>query len=99
QRADNTGKNERERGGATPTAGEQGNNESDLRITREVRKAVMDDAKLSPTAKNAKIICKDGVVTLSGPVKSNQEKSQIVAVVQRVSGVKRVDNQLEASNQ
>jgi len=93
--ADNTGKNERDRSGSTATPGDQGGSEADRRVTQEIRKAVVDDDKLSMTAKNVKIITTDGVVTLRGPVKSSQEKAQIASLAQRVKGVKRVDNQLE----
>ncbi|HKO94063.1 MAG TPA: BON domain-containing protein [Polyangiaceae bacterium] len=96
--ADNTGKNERDRSGATATSGDQGGSEADRRVTQEIRKAVVDDDSLSMTAKNVKIITKDGVVTLRGPVKSSEEKSQIAVVAHRVSGVMRVDNQLEIAN-
>ena len=96
--ADNTGKNERDRAGSTATSGDQGGSEADRHVTQEIRKAVVDDASLSTNAKNVKIITKDGVVTLRGPVKTSQEKSQIASIAQRASGVKRVDNQLEIAN-
>jgi len=95
ERADNTGKNERDRSGSSATPGDQGGSEADRRVTQQVRKAVVDDSKLSTAAKNVKIITADGVVTLRGPVKTSQEKSQIAAIAQRIEGVKRVDNQLE----
>jgi hypothetical protein len=93
--ADNTGKNERDRSGATETSGDQGGSEADRRVTQQIRKAVVDDSALSTAAHNVKIITNEGVVTLRGPVKTSQEKSQIAAIAQRVDGVKRVDNQLE----
>ena len=92
--ADNTKKNERDRA-PTLTPGDQGNNEMDLGITQKIRQAVVKDDALSMTAKNAKIITVDGVVTLRGPVKSDKEKTEIGALAQAVTGVKRVDNQLE----
>jgi osmotically-inducible protein OsmY len=42
-----------------------------------------------------KIISVIVVVTLRGPVKSTQEKTEIAAIAQKVDGVKRIDNQLE----
>jgi len=93
--ADNTGKNERDRSGTTATSGDQGSSEADRRVTQQIRKAVVDDSSLSTSAHNVKIITNEGVVTLRGPVKTSQEKSQIAAIAQRVDGVKRVDNQLE----
>ena len=55
----------------------------------------MKDDTLSMTAKNVKIITANSVVTLRGPVKSDQEKASVVAIAQHVDGVKRVENQLE----
>lgn len=92
--ADNTDKNERDRNGAL-TPGDQGESETDRTVTQHVRQGVMADDALSVTGKNVKIITVDGVVTLRGPVKTAQEKSTIASIAQRVSGVKRVDNQLE----
>jgi hyperosmotically inducible protein len=93
--ADNTGRNERDRSGATATSGDQGESEADRHVSQQIRKAVVDDSTLSMTAHNVKIITNEGVVTLRGPVRTSQEKSQIAAIAQRVAGVKRVDNQLE----
>jgi osmotically-inducible protein OsmY len=42
-----------------------------------------------------KIITRDGVVTLRGPVKDAREKATIVAMAKATAGVKRVDDQLE----
>jgi hyperosmotically inducible periplasmic protein len=93
--ADNTDKNERDRNGATLTPGDQGGSEADRTVTQQVRQGVMGEDALSTTGKNVKIITVDGVVTLRGPVKTAQEKATIASIAQRVSGVKRVDNQLE----
>jgi osmotically-inducible protein OsmY len=95
ERADNTGRNERDRSGATTTSGDQSENEADRSLTQRVRQAVMDDESLSSSAKNAKIMSRDGVVTLRGPVQSSQEKTKLAAIAQKTDGVKRVDNQLE----
>lgn len=93
--ADNTGKNERDRNVAALTPGDQGGSEADRTVTQRVRQGVVGSDSLSINGKNVKIITVDGVVTLRGPVKSDQEKSEIAAIAQRVDGVKRVDNQLE----
>lgn len=93
--ADNTGRNERDRAVAALTPGDQGGSEADRTVTQRIRQGVVDSDSLSINGKNVKIITVDGVVTLRGPVKSDQEKSQIAAIAQRVDGVKRVDNQLE----
>ena len=95
-RADNTDKNERDRSGTTLTAGDQGGSEADRSVTQHVRSALVGDDALSSNGKNVKIVTQDGVVTLRGPVKSAGEKAAIATLAERVSGVKRVDNQLEA---
>lgn len=95
--ADNTDKNERDRSDKTLTSGDQGGSEADRNVTQQVRQGVIADDALSTTSKNVKIITVDGVVTLRGPVKSEQEKASVAAIAQRVAGVKRVDNQLETA--
>jgi hyperosmotically inducible protein len=92
---DNTKRNERDRDDAALTPGDQGNGEQDLRITQQIRQAVMDDKSLSFTAKNVKIITVNGKVTLRGPVNSTQERSAIEAAARKVAGVSQVDSQLE----
>ncbi len=96
---DNTGRNVRDRDGATKTAGDQSENEADRTITQNVRKAINEDDSLSTNGKNVKIITVDGEVTLRGPVKSEKEKTNIASKAKQIAGVKNVDNQLEiASN-
>ena len=93
--ADNTGRNARDADGNTLTPLDQGESEADRTITQHIRKAVVDHDQLSTNAKNVKIITQNGVVTLRGPVKSQEEKAAIASVAQKTGGVKRVDNQLE----
>jgi hyperosmotically inducible periplasmic protein len=92
---DNTKVNERDRSAAALTPMDQGNSEEDRTITAEVRKGIVGDDGLSVTAKNVKIITRDGVVTLRGPVRSEAEKSSIERYAQNAAGVQSVDNQLE----
>jgi len=95
--ADNSGVNTRDRNNANPTAMDQGGSESDRNITAEIRKAVVNDGSLSFTAKNVKIITKDGNVTLRGPVKTEVERAAIQAKAAQVAGAGRVTNQLEVA--
>jgi len=92
---DNTKVNERDRSSAALTPMDQGNGKTDLKITQQIRQAVMANGSLSFTAKNVKIITQGGKVTLRGPVKSDQERSDIEAAARKVAGVTDVDNQLE----
>lgn len=102
--ADNTGKNTRDRSGDTLTSSDQSSsdqseNSQDLKITQEVRKAIVADDSLSMNAQNVKVITTSGVVTLRGPVNSPQEKAKVTAAAERIAGVKRVDDQLEVTKQ
>ena len=92
---DNTGRNVRDRSGATMTPGDQSESQADRTLTQQIRKAVMADKSLSTMAKNIKIITANGVVTLRGPVKSAQEKESIEAKAQQLAGMNTIDNQLE----
>ena len=96
--ADNSGRNVRDRNDATKTAGDQSESEADRTISQNIRQAVVADDSVSTNGKNVKIITAEGVVTLRGPVKSEQEKTNIAAKAQQIAGVKRVDNQLEIAN-
>jgi hyperosmotically inducible periplasmic protein len=94
-KADNTAVNERDRNETAKTPLDQKENERDLKVTQDIRQAVVADDALSFDAKNAKIITADGVVTLRGPVKTQAEKDAIETKAKSVAGVTRVDNQLE----
>jgi hyperosmotically inducible protein len=93
--ADNTARNSRDRDDATQTAGDQAENETDRKISANVREAVVADNGLSMNAHNVKIITSGGTVTLRGPVKSSEEKATIESKAKQVAGVTRVDNLLE----
>jgi osmotically-inducible protein OsmY len=93
--ADNSAKNVRDRGDQSMTPADQGGSAADRELTANIRKAIVDDDGLSMNAHNVKVITKEGVVTLRGPVKNAAEKTSVAAKAQKVAGVKRVDNQLE----
>ncbi|MGI8438021.1 MAG: BON domain-containing protein [Chthoniobacterales bacterium] len=93
--ADNSSRNARDRSGETKTAGDQSNSSGDIKITADIRRAVMKDDSLSMTAKNVKIITADGVVTLRGPVKTAEEKATIAKLAEANAGGAKVMDQLE----
>jgi len=93
--ADNTARNADTTALSQTTPGDQGENEADLKISSAIRKAVVDDKALSTNAHNVKIVTAGGVVTLRGPVKSEEEKTSIESKAKGVAGVTRVDNLLE----
>jgi hyperosmotically inducible protein len=61
-------------------------NKSDRALTAKIRRSIMADKSLSTYAHNIKIISQNGTVTLKGPVKSDDEKSAVVAKAVAVAG-------------
>ena len=92
---DNTSTNKRDRDSSQPTADQQKENRSDKDITRDIRRSIVDDKSLSTYAHNVKIICQNGMVTLKGPVQSEEEKSAIEVKAKEVVGKDNVTSQLE----
>jgi len=71
QNTDNTRRNENP---GQPTAQDQSNKRSDLKITAKLRRHIMAQKGLSMNAKNVKIIDENGCIVLRGPVDSAKEK-------------------------
>ena len=94
---DNTKTNERDRDQNAPTADQQKMNSSDREITKKIRMAVHQDKSLSTYAHNIKIIAQDGKVTLKGPVRSEDEKTNIAAKATAVAGDGNVINQIDVT--
>ena len=94
---DNSAVNNRDRGPTVKTPLDQNENKVDIGITAGIRKSVVD-TKMSINAQNVKIITQDGVVTLRGPVKTQEEKDRIEEIARNVAGVKSVDSQLEVES-
>jgi osmotically-inducible protein OsmY len=92
---DNTKVNQRDRNANEPTADQQKSNRSDRDITQQVRKAIMEDKSLSTYAHNVKIITQNGMVTLKGPVRSEDEKKAIEAKAAEVAGGDKVTNEMD----
>lgn len=91
---DNTGRNVRDRDEKTLTPGDQSNSAPDLDLTQKIRKGITSSDAMSVQARNVKVITQDGVVTLRGPVKTEQEKTTIESLA-KSAGATRIDNQLE----
>lgn len=92
---ENTGQNVRDESNITLTPEDQKESKSDLRITTHIRKMLVKSKSLSVDAQNAKIITRNGVVTLRGPVKNAAESMKLQKIAKKTRGVKQVDNQLE----
>jgi len=95
--ADNTRVNERDRESSSVTPMDQGGSQADRDLTQSIRKGVIADDTLSFTAKNVKIISRDGRVTLRGAVNNAREKATIERTAQQLAGPKNVTNELEVS--
>ena len=77
------------------TADQQSEATSDRMLTKKIRQSLIADKSLSTYGHNVKIITKDGMVTLKGPVRSEDEKSAIASKAAEVAGSPdKVTNQL-----
>lgn len=95
QSPDNTANNRQQ--GAT--ADQQSNTAADRAITQKIRKALIADKSLSMYAHNVKIITKDGMVTLKGPVKSDDEKQKVASTAAEIVSASQIDNRLSVKGQ
>lgn len=93
--SDNTKVNQRDRSSLEPTADQQKENRPDRDITRDIRRSIMQDKSLSTYAHNVKIISQNGMVTLRGPVRSEDEKTAVEAKAAEIAGKYKVTSQLE----
>lgn len=96
-KADNTGRNVRDRNLSRVTADDQSLSGNDLKVLAQIRKEVVANEQLSINGHNVKILVENGEVILRGPVNSAQEKTWIEEVAGRVASGYRVTNQLEVA--
>lgn len=95
QPADNTETNKRHVSPEKITADQQSQTKADLEITQKIRQAVVDDKSLSTYAHNVKIITIEGMVTLKGPVRSQEEKNTIEEKASQIVGKDKINSQIE----
>lgn len=76
--------NERDKHGTTSTPQTQSNATEDRNLLAAVRRVVADEEPFSTLAHNVKIMVRDGVVTLRGPVNSEAEKAKIELLSKQV---------------
>ena len=89
---DNSKQNRDEAG---PTADQDKMSRSDRTLTQIIRKALHRDRSLSHEAHNIKIFMQNGKVMLRGPVRSEDEKSNVEGKAASAVGQENVTNQLE----
>jgi len=78
----------------TPTADKASNAAGDRELMQKIRKSLMDDKSLSTYAHNVKIVAKDGKVTLTGPVRSDEEKATVERLAGDAAGAGNVDSKI-----
>ena len=67
---------------------------ADREIAKKIRRSITSDYSLSTHAHNVKVIVRDGMVTLKGPVKSEDEKNAIGSKASDTAGADKVQNEL-----
>lgn len=95
QSADNTKINKRDQSPKELTAGQQGETKQDRQITQKIRRAIVEDKSLSTYAHNVKIITSGGMVTLKGPVRSEEEKMAVEEKAAQIAGSGKVKNEMD----
>lgn len=95
--SDNTTVNRRDRNTSEVTADQQKESTSDRETTRHIRQAIVKDESLSTYAHNVKIISRNGVVTLKGPVNSKKEKRAIENKAAEIAGETNVRSELQVT--
>jgi hyperosmotically inducible protein len=82
-------------GGVFAQSGRETTNASDGNLATRVHQAIFADKSLSTEAHNLKVISRNGVVTLKGPVHSEDEKKAVMSKAIEVVGTRtRVSNQM-----
>jgi len=94
QPADNTKINELDRSQKELTADQQGETKQDREITQKIRRAIVNDKSLSTNAHNVKIITVGGMVTLKGPVGSEEEKRGIEEIAAQIAGNGKIKSEI-----
>lgn len=97
--ADNSGVNRRDDRPQEMTAEQQGWGERDTELTRQIRREMMRASELSIYAQNVKVISRDGVVTLKGPVRSKAEVLRIARIAREIAGAENVRNRMDVVTQ
>lgn len=93
--ADNTKVNQRDRNPNEATADQQKMNPEDRQTTKQIRQAIEKDKSISTYGHNIKVITQNGMVTLKGPVRSEEEKKAVEAKAAEVAGAEKITSQLE----
>jgi hyperosmotically inducible periplasmic protein len=94
---DNSSVNQQDRQSGATTADSQKDNRNDRTLTQQVRKALVKDKSLSSYAHNVKVVSQNGVVTLKGPVRSEDEKRTVEAKAAEIAGRDNVRSEISVA--
>lgn len=97
RKPDNTSVNKRDRQKDEPTADQQKENVADRDMAKNIRRALVKDKSLSTYAHNVKVVSEGGVVTLKGPVRSDEEKHAVEAKAAEVAGADHVKSEISVA--
>src|SRR5688572_22274779 len=78
-----------------PTAQAQSNLPADVKLTQEIRRALVKDAAVSGSAKNVQVIAVDGKVTLRGLVNTAEEKVCVLEAAKKHANATHLADHLE----
>jgi len=91
---DNTRANKRDRQKSESTADQQKEDAPDRELAKNIRQALMHDKSLSTYAHNVKVIVEHGMVTLKGPVRSEEEKRAVELEAAKLTAPDNIKNEL-----
>lgn len=92
---DNTAHNKGDgEGDASKTPFDQSNAQEDIKVTADIRKAILGMEGMSTNADNVKVITSADGVAIRGVVESQSEIDSITRIVQEHAGTRKVDIQL-----
>jgi hyperosmotically inducible protein len=94
KKPDNTANNKGDQKPGAVTADQQKSNATDRDLTARIRRSIMANKSLSAYAHNIKIVSQNAIVTLKGPVRSDDEVRTIMASAVEIAGADNVVNQL-----
>jgi osmotically-inducible protein OsmY len=91
---DNSAVNQQDRSNGAVTADQQKNDKNDRVLSQQIRKSIGKDKSLSSYGHNVKVISQNGIVTLKGPVRSDDEKRAIEAKAAEIAGRDNVKSEI-----
>lgn len=76
----------------------QSERQMDRTLVERIRKEINTDRTLPSVARNLQITAANGIVTIRGSVSSDKEREAIALRISNISGVTKIDNQININN-